>query len=290
MFGQQYNTNTHQPTNIDILNKKSLGAHQSDSTAPGLFASSTGQLFRSVQDSTQVLPPHIKKLELGNVEPTPSTLLPLEGRITKAAQDNALPIFFAGARPSNNTQPTPENESIVLNEKRPSLIPEQPTTESSTTLLKEEPTDNNSTTDDLRTIKIFGFPSGLGDVILSHFEKYGRIEESRYSPGNSLTIRYAYPASVTAALKSNGMILADTFMIGVTMVTDTNQIPSTPKKNSFTNIVPTSLDNNRKPVELGSGQVGIMDLGCNTINPTGPASIVQTTGWIGFLKDALFSW
>lgn len=126
MFGQQYNTNAYIPTNVDFLSNRSLNGSSSDTTSSSLFApSADGRLFRSVQDSTQALPPHIKKLELGNMDPAPSTLLPTEGRITKANQDNALPIFFAGARPSPLNQ---DSTTAGLTEKRHSLVPEVCTT------------------------------------------------------------------------------------------------------------------------------------------------------------------
>jgi hypothetical protein len=155
---------------------------------------------------------------------------------------------------------------------------------------------NDSNTDDHRTIKVFGFPSSLSDLIRTHFEKYGRIEESRYSPGNWLIIRYASPSSAASALKSNGMVLVDTFIIGVTAAP--TQIPlaqqpsvATTSTNSFISIIPTD-DNgkNDKLVTLGSGKAGMSVVGCPTINPTGAAVIPQTTGWIGFIKDALFAW
>lgn len=155
---------------------------------------------------------------------------------------------------------------------------------------------NSKHTDDHRTIKVFGFPSSLSDLIRTHFEKYGRIEESRYSPGNWLLIRYASPSSAASALKSNGMVLVDTFMIGVTVAP--TQIPlaqqssvATSSTDSFISIIPTDdSGKNEKLVTLGSGKAGMSVVGCPTINPTGTAVIPQTTGWIGFIKDALFAW
>ncbi|CAO3576386.1 unnamed protein product [Absidia cylindrospora] len=190
-------------------------------------------------------------------------------------------------------------------------------TESTSKEDTEEPSITNTKDDEIRTIRIFGFPPNLSDTLRTHFEKYGRIEASQHSPGNWLSILYASPTSATTAVaKSNRMVIADTFMIGVTMATtNLKPIPSkslltrTPADHHphhhqdhpvYKSILPVTdgvfadrSSKKKKPsstTTVGTGKAGVSVAAGPTVATSNRASIPETTGWIGFFKDILFDW
>ncbi|ORZ11961.1 hypothetical protein BCR42DRAFT_420957 [Absidia repens] len=352
MFGQHSITPTQTSAHLDILRNDKLQTAPSEAKPFSLFppspASTGGRLFLSANDplpsqNTSSLP--AKEVDLEKPAPSsaapataPNVLIPAEGRITKASHDNALPIFFAGAhlpeRQQEEEQLAEDHELDTSSGKLPSMqAPDLTTqkddgpstvstnTESASKEETEEPSINHTMDDEIRTIRIFGFPPNLSDTLRTHFEKYGRIEASQHSPGNWLSILYASPTSATTAVaKSNRMVIADTFMIGVTLAT-TNLKPIPSKSllarkptdhhhqeqphdhHVYKSIHPVTDGvfanrSSKKPsspsttttTTAGTGKAGVSVAGGPTVATSNRASIPQTTGWIGFFKDILFDW
>lgn len=109
---------------------------------------------------------------------------------------------------------------------------------------------------------------------------YGKIEEYRESPGNWVTITYESSTCALAALKSNGIIISRTYMIGVSMEEEAPIVTQ--------GVVP--LDSNESVFKnihgLGSGKVGV-----SITDPSHVSTGVTSSGSImSKLKDTFFGW
>ncbi|KAI9337435.1 hypothetical protein BD770DRAFT_448535 [Pilaira anomala] len=135
-----------------------------------------------------------------------------------------------------------------------------------------------------KTVRVFGYPSNLLHNIIEHFMTYGNIVEYRESPGNWVSITYESSTSALAALKSNGIIISKTYMIGVSMEENS---PSTVTHD----IIP--LDSNERVFKnahgLGNGKVGLSVADKNNTLHTSN-KITSGGGIMSKLNDTFFGW
>ncbi|KAI8096537.1 uncharacterized protein BX664DRAFT_382971 [Halteromyces radiatus] len=323
MFGQYTRTVDQESNDLDALKNKKLHTLSSTATTkPVISSSTTGHgLFRTVGETT--VPSHTNQNNLNILEKSSttasSTLLPFEGRITASTHSNTLPIFFAG---SEREDPTiHQKESTDLLDKKPSAnslreLASQTKIESDvpptdTNIVEDRLKISDSNNDEIRTIKIFGFPPNMITNVRKHFERYGKIEDSQYSPGSWLSIRYEKPASATQALDSNEKIMAETFKIGVTLANENLRSSSAisasltkadgsstqeqqKSSNVFKDIHPKTdsvfAKRDDKQKGVGSGRTGISVIASPSIGQHSKVTTPQTTGWIGYIRDLLFTW
>lgn len=114
---------------------------------------------------------------------------------------------------------------------------------------------------------------------------YGNIVEYHESPGNWVSITYESSTSALAALKSNGLIISKTYMIGVSMEENS---PTTVTHD----IIP--LDSNesvfkKNPHGLGNGKVGLSVADKNSTFHTSN-QIISGGGIMSKLNDTFFGW
>ncbi|KAI9272359.1 hypothetical protein EDC94DRAFT_596182 [Helicostylum pulchrum] len=131
-----------------------------------------------------------------------------------------------------------------------------------------------------KTVRVFGYPSNLLHNVIEHFMTYGKIEEYHESPGNWVTITYESSTSALAALKSNGIIISKTYMIGVSMEEEAPIVTQ--------GVVPLDVNESvyKSNQGLGNGKVGV------SINSPSHVSngIISIGGIMSKLKDTFFGW
>ncbi|CEP11373.1 hypothetical protein [Parasitella parasitica] len=139
-----------------------------------------------------------------------------------------------------------------------------------------------------KSIRVFGYPANLVNNVVSHFNRYGKIEKYQQAPGgNWITITYEKNASALAALKSNGVVISKNHLIGVTL----EELPTHPVAQ---NVVPlmdsngvfkANMSNTTFSSGLGKGKVGVSALDGSNV---GTESI--ESGFFSRLKDAFLGW
>lgn len=140
-----------------------------------------------------------------------------------------------------------------------------------------------------RTVRVFGYPSNLVNNVISHFNRYGKIEHFEQAPGgNWISITYEKNASALAALKSNGIVISKNHLIGVTLEEVSthpvaqNVVPLNVANGVFKTYTPNTTFN---ASGLGKGKVGVSAIDKSN---TGTDSI--DGGFVSRLKDAFFGW
>ncbi|KAI9307701.1 hypothetical protein BJ944DRAFT_8488 [Cunninghamella echinulata] len=94
------------------------------------------------------------------------------------------------------------------------------------------------------TVSIFGFPPEMADAIFEHFVKCGEVAERAHNGGNWMNIRYTTPEGAMNALKNNGRMLLNNYIIGVTLVASSESTTNNEQGGSMKRIqLETSKDN-----------------------------------------------
>ncbi|KAI8373014.1 uncharacterized protein BYT42DRAFT_55545 [Radiomyces spectabilis] len=143
------------------------------------------------------------------------------------------------------------------------------------------------------TVNIFGFPANMKQSILEYFGQYGQIIETRQSPGNWITIRYATALAAQKAVENNGKIIAQGCMLGATLATDTEE-----QKSQQHGVVPlkNAIDLYKKldttpSFGLGSGKAGASAIGAtSSVMPSGAVEKSSERGWMNKVKEVVFGW
>ncbi|KAI8636464.1 hypothetical protein BD408DRAFT_448402 [Parasitella parasitica] len=139
-----------------------------------------------------------------------------------------------------------------------------------------------------KSIRVFGYPANLVNNVVSHFNRYGKIEKYEQAPGsNWITITYEKNASALAALKSNGVIISKNQLIGVTLEEPpTHPVPQNViPLNDSNGVFKTYALSTTTSSGLGKGKVGVSALDESN---TGTESI--ESGFFSKLKDAFLGW
>lgn len=144
---------------------------------------------------------------------------------------------------------------------------------------------NNNTLKSSNTIKVFGYPSNLTHNVIQHFVEYGKIEKYEQAPsGNWVLITYENNASAIAALKSNGVVISKSHLIGVIL-------HETPPDTIVTQrVIPVEEATGLfKPIQvknksdLGSGKAGV-----STMNNANNQAVEG--GFFSYIKESIFGW
>lgn len=140
-----------------------------------------------------------------------------------------------------------------------------------------------------KTIRVFGYPSNLVNNVISHFNKYGKIEKYQQAPGgNWISITYEKNASALAALKSNGVVISKNHLIGVKLEEVSahpvaqNVVPLNVANGVFKTYTPDTTFNTSG---LGKGKVGV-----SAIDKSNAGTDSIDGGFVSRLKDAFFGW
>jgi hypothetical protein len=128
---------------------------------------------------------------------------------------------------------------------------------------------------------VFGYPPNLVHNVIQHFSNYGKIEKYQEGPGNWITITYETNSMALSALKSNGMAISKSYLIGVSLEKEEAEV-------QVEHVVPMDVSNGvfkkTTPVSkngLGSGKVGVSAE--NKDN-------ASTGSFVSRLKDTFFGW
>lgn len=139
-----------------------------------------------------------------------------------------------------------------------------------------------------RTIRVFGYPSNLVNNVISHFNRYGKIDRFEQAPGGSwILITYEKNASALAALKSNGIVISKNQLIGVTLeethvdVVVQNVIPLDEGNGVFK----TSTSKASFESGLGRGKVGVSAMDKTNAGATSLAGYICEK-----LQETFFGW
>ncbi|KAK4521132.1 uncharacterized protein ATC70_013076 [Mucor velutinosus] len=139
-----------------------------------------------------------------------------------------------------------------------------------------------------RTVRVFGYPSNLVNNVISHFNRYGKIEHFEQAPGgNWISITYEKNASALAALKSNGIVISKNQLIGVTLEEThadpvvQNVVPLEKANGVFkTNTANTSFESG-----LGKGKVGVSAMDKTNAGATSFLSYISEK-----VQEVVFGW
>lgn len=139
-----------------------------------------------------------------------------------------------------------------------------------------------------RTIRVFGYPSNLVNNVISHFNRYGKIEHFEQAPGgNWILITYEKNASALAALKSNGIVISKNQLIGVTLE-ETHADPvvqNVVPLDKTSGVFKTYTPNTSSESGLGKGKVGVSAMDKTNAGATSFMSYVSEK-----IQEAVFGW
>ncbi|KAG1079528.1 hypothetical protein G6F42_023722 [Rhizopus arrhizus] len=139
-----------------------------------------------------------------------------------------------------------------------------------------------------RTVRVFGYPSNLVNNVISHFNRYGKIEHFEQAPGgNWISITYEKNASALAALKSNGIVISKNHLIGVTLEeTHVGPVVQTVVPLDEANgVFKTYTPNTSFKSGLGKGKVGVSAMDKSNAEATSLISYVFEK-----FQETFFGW
>ncbi|KAF1801285.1 hypothetical protein FB192DRAFT_1385119 [Mucor lusitanicus] len=155
-------------------------------------------------------------------------------------------------------------------------------------LQDDQSTVSNINESQSRTIRVFGYPSNLVNNVISHFNRYGKIEHFEQAPGGSwILITYQKNASALAALKSNGIVISKNQLIGVTLeethadAVVHNVVPL----NEGNGVFKTYTSNTSFESGLGKGKAGVSAMDKTNAGATSLLGYVFEKA-----KETIFGW
>ncbi|CAO3639292.1 unnamed protein product [Cunninghamella blakesleeana] len=312
MFTTPYIT-SEEASRLDSLKNKAASSTNTDTSTTSLFKTdaNTG-LFRTVIDPASTLPPYLQQSSLNTTINKPpngfhsnnsnNKILPVERKIIASNDDSALPAFFIGAQQPKKeaSSPSSSNDSVFdthLNNTASSSNTieastsekenkeEQPKSDNTV----EEPTASSDKSipikkvEDIKTVKVFGYPRNSISLVLDRFNSYGPVEQHIITNDNIIMIEYETKSSANQALKDHGFSFNQQCKIGVILAEQNLQsittgpiIPNQDKKDvdekqsslklKRVEQLPEGQLFIKKKKGLGSGFAGISALGNRNIS------------------------